>query len=264
MSTPTLQTVQQQFSEAILEESSLDGVLQKGIPAEKRVEIYRGNVVLSMIDALKDTFPTVYSVVGEGFFNRMMRLFTLKHPPASACLLDYGMGFPDFIADYKPADSLPYLKDSAELDWAHHQAYYQDDVKTLDPRALQSIEAEHLPSTTFKLHPTLHLIHSEFAIDKIWAESQKTEKGEADNDDQIFIDQPVWLLIYRTGRGVNMHHLCPGAFVMLQHLQASKTFQEAVCAALDEQSDFNVQEEMTRWLSGGVFSQAMLRGKHVG
>lgn len=263
MNSPRLGAIQKQFSDAIYHQSFMDGIVQKGIPSEDRIGVYRGNVMLSIIDALQHTFPTIYSVVGDAFFKIMMKEFITKHPPKTACLFDYGYAFPEFIRSYKPASSLPYLTGIAHLDWAHHQAYHHDDVPALDPRHLKNMDESAYIDLTLKLHPTVHLLHSKYAIDKIWQEGQKDDHDHADNDDRIYIDQPVWLLIYRKNYHVAMHHLCPGGFTMLKHMKAQKSLHESLESALQVEADFHFQEEMARWLAIGIFTKAISRGKDV-
>src|SRR5690349_7765390 len=84
-----------------------------GAPSEKRFSVYRNNVVVGLIDALKANFPAATRIVGEEFFRTMARAFVTRHPPVSPILLDYGAEFPDFVTGFEQAATLPYLADVA-------------------------------------------------------------------------------------------------------------------------------------------------------
>src|SRR5579872_1467679 len=71
-----------------------------GEPSAKRFAVYRNNVVVGLIEALKDAYPAVRRIVGEDFFRAMARAYAVREPPASPILLVYGAGFPDFIGGF--------------------------------------------------------------------------------------------------------------------------------------------------------------------
>ena len=47
----------------------------------RRFAVYRNNVLVSLVDALADTFPVVQELVGAAFFRAMARVFALANPP---------------------------------------------------------------------------------------------------------------------------------------------------------------------------------------
>ena len=80
-----------------------------GEPSPKRFAVYRNNVVVGLMEALKDAFPAVHRIVGADFFRAMARAYARVEPPRSPIMLDYGAGFPDFVRQFEPAAVLPYL-----------------------------------------------------------------------------------------------------------------------------------------------------------
>ena len=64
-----------------------------GDPA-RRFQVYRNNVVASLIDALADTFPVTLELVGDTFFRAMAGVFVRGCPPRSPILAFYGDDFP--------------------------------------------------------------------------------------------------------------------------------------------------------------------------
>ena len=53
----------------------------------RRFAVYRNNVMVSLIDALADTFPVVQQLVGEVFFRAMAGVFARQSPPRSSMVL---------------------------------------------------------------------------------------------------------------------------------------------------------------------------------
>ena len=131
-----------------------------GGPAPRRFAVYRNNVLVALGNALAGAFPAVGRIVGEEFFRAMARNYVLETPPTSPVLLDYGVTFPDFIAGFEPAASLPYLPDVARLERAWREAYHAADAKPLGPADLAGIPPEDLPDAVFSLHPSLRIVPS--------------------------------------------------------------------------------------------------------
>src|SRR4029077_18278227 len=71
--------------------------------AEKRYNVYRNNVTVSLIDALAAVFPATQHITGVDFFRAMTRFHIRATPPTSPLLFEYGRDFPDFIDSYEYA-----------------------------------------------------------------------------------------------------------------------------------------------------------------
>ena len=126
----SLREMQTEFKQAILQKKDASHlIVSDSIQPQHRLDVYRNNYRIGMKDALQVTFPVTARLVGEDFFRGMAQAFALQHPPAVACLAEYGGDFPAFIADFEAARSVPYLSDVALFEWmmneAAHQPYYQ-------------------------------------------------------------------------------------------------------------------------------------------
>ena len=83
--------MQQQFSQALfstneLEQEDLLNDIKGHSLAERtqRLNVYRNNVFVSLMEALGEIFPVCKQVVGDAFFNAMARQYVDRHPPRSA------------------------------------------------------------------------------------------------------------------------------------------------------------------------------------
>ncbi len=89
------------------------------------MQIHRNNIYSKLRRALQEAYPNIQRLVGEEFFTFIANQYVKYYPSCSYNLIDYGQFFPDFIQDYPSAQSLPYLKEVATLEWACHSAYYK-------------------------------------------------------------------------------------------------------------------------------------------
>src|SRR6516164_8103437 len=108
-----------------------DVVGPRGKAAVKRYNVYRNNVMVSLIDALAAIYPAVQRITGVEFFRAMARLYARAAPPESPLLFEYGRQFPAFIEAYKYAAQMPWLADIARLERAWLDAYHAADAAQL-------------------------------------------------------------------------------------------------------------------------------------
>jgi hypothetical protein len=166
-----LSEVQAGFAAALLDPaaSAPPGIVGPGgRRAGRRFAVYRNNVVSALGNAVAGSFPAVKRIVGEDFFRAMARAYVIAEPPASPVLLDYGATFPDFIARFAPAASLPYLPDVARIEWRWREAYHAEDAEPLPPAALSGVPETELPGLILGVHPSLRLVRSRWPALTVW------------------------------------------------------------------------------------------------
>ena len=113
--------IQGQFAKSLLDADLLPPAVLRapdGADAKQRFGVYRNNVVVSLVNALRAKFPATERIVGEDFFAAMARIFVATHPPRSKILHTYGDDFGGFIATFEPAAGIPYLADITRLEAA--------------------------------------------------------------------------------------------------------------------------------------------------
>jgi len=125
--------------------------------AVKRFNIYRNNITVSLIDALAAIFPATQRITGVEFFRAMARFHIQATPPLSPLLFEYGHEFPDFIARYEYAQSMPWLADVASLEraWLDALTPVFRRFEAKPPAEINEIYASFLAQTsTLKNEPT--------------------------------------------------------------------------------------------------------------
>lgn len=207
-----------------------------------RFAVYRNNVMVSLIDALADTYPVVQTLVGEAFFRAMARVFAGNNPPRSAVMAYYGRDFADFVAAFPPAASVPYLADVARLEMARVMAYHAADVVSIHPQVLQAALAdpEQLLSLQLVLHPSVHVIESSFAIFSVWAAHQGAVSTLA-----VDPDVAQTALVYREGLDVDTMEISAGAGTFVSTLLTGQTLAVAAQAASSMGPEFDLTNALT-------------------
>lgn len=207
-----------------------------GADPATRFAVYRNNVMVSLIDALADTYPVVQRLVGEDFFRAMARVFAQANPPRSAVMAYYGHDFAAFIETFPPAASVPYLADVARLEMARVMAFHAADDEPVHTDALQAALAdpEQLLSLRLVLHPSMHVITSTFSVFSIWVAHQaETSMPSVDPD----IAQAV--LVFRNELDVDTLELAAGGAAFVSALQTGQTLLDASGAASRDDAEFD-------------------------
>jgi len=166
-----------------------------GSDPARRFDVHRNNVVVSLVEALADTFPVVRRLVGAAFFAAMAGRYVREHPPASPVLAQHGDGFADWLAGHAPVQALPYLPDMARLEHARVLACHAADALPLahSQIAARLADPAGLPGSMAVLHPSCRVLWSRYAIHALWAAHQRDDDDWAPLD----IDHPGATLVLR-------------------------------------------------------------------
>jgi hypothetical protein len=242
--------VERDFAGAVLDADAAvpSGLTRRagGVPA-RRFGVYRNNVYVSLVDLVAGRFPVVARLVGEEFFRAMARVYVEREPPASAVLIHYGTSFADFIAGFAPAASVPYLADTAALEWAWHKAYHAADA---EPLALQELAgaAGRAGEAVLTLHPSLGVVRSSYPIVSIV--EAHAQSGEATT---IQLTDAEDALVARPRLEVEIRHLAPGGACFILALKQGHSIEQAASAALTEAPDFDLTANLA-----GLFASSVI------
>jgi hypothetical protein len=219
----------------------------RGKRAEKRYNVYRNNVTVSLIAALSSIFPAVERITGEDFFRAMARFHVRETPPASPLLFEYGRDFADFIDRYEHAQDMPWLSDVARIERAWLEAYHAADAPTLRPEALATIPPEELGDVTFQPHPATRLISSAYPAVTIFAMNRSGPVGRVEN-------RPEEGLITRIDDEVTVRYLPPGGAAFLGALLSGECLAAAVAAGLEAEPAFDLSGMIGEMIAAQAFS----------
>jgi Putative DNA-binding domain len=197
----------------------------------KRFAVYRNNVVSGLIDVLADTFSVTQTLVGDEFFRAMASLYVRNDPPRSRVLALYGKRLPDFIDEFEPAQSVPYLGDVARLEFARVRACHAADATPLDAAALSGALAGRSASEHAKLalHPSVSVLTSKFGVVSIWAAHQVDDVVDLS---QVSVWEPEQALVVRKDLDVLVVPLGAGAARFTAALLGGADYGDAARAGL--------------------------------
>src|SRR5262245_50676916 len=120
---------------------------------DRRLGVYRSNLVGSTTHALTAAYPVVAKVVGAEFFAAMAREFAKCVPSKDGDLNWFGVQLAEFLEGFAPVRELPYLPDLARLEWSVHRAHYAADVAPLDVIRLAGVAPAEQPGLRLLLNP---------------------------------------------------------------------------------------------------------------
>jgi Putative DNA-binding domain len=224
-----------------------------GKPADKRYNVYRNNVTVSLIDALAAVYPAVQRITGVDFFRAMARSHIRATPPGSPLLFEYGRDFPAFIEQYEYASSMPWLADTARIERAWLDAYHAADAEPLPPAALAAVPPEKLADLVFITHPATRVVRSHFSAVTIVA----TNRGN-NPVDRIDASTPEDALITRPNLDVFLRRLPPGGATFIESLMSGRSLGEAAASALEISSSFDIAANIAGMIEAGALTKIIL------
>lgn len=220
----------------------------KGSVDRKRFAVYRNNVHVGLVAALRSKFPVTQRLVGTDFFGAMARIYVGLHKPASPLLADYGTTFPQFIAEFEPARAVPFLADVARLEDAWTASYHSAEAEPLSAAVLAALPPDRLPSVRLRSHPATRLVASEYAIGSIWSANQ------LDTVVPVQPFAPEAVLVTRPHAEVTLRTISIADHCFCKALLEGSSIELAASVAWEAASAFDLPAALTGLVGAGVFA----------
>jgi hypothetical protein len=234
---PSLLEMQSRFAAALLARTGPPGMA-----------VYRGNVFGNWAQALSSAYPIVRKIVGEPFFDGLVREYARAHASVSGDLNEYGAQLAEFVATWPHTQDLPYLPDVARMEWLAHRAYYAADSTPFDFTKISDSKPEAL---TLRLVPSCALLASDWPLARIWMVHQDDYEGEIAANLNA---RPHRILVHRRRWRAQVRSLAPGDYRFLQAASQRKTLGEALEAAAAEDPRFDPALALAGWVDAGVIT----------
>ena len=212
---------------------------------DRRVAIYRANMMAAADKALSAAYPVIRQVVGDEFFHGLAREYQRATPSTSGDLNEFGAGFAEFVSGFEHTQSLPYLRDLARLEWAAHRAYGAADAPAWDAAVLGAVEPGAQADLRFEWSPGLAVVDSAWPIVRIWTIHQPGHAGEFSVD----WDRSETALVARDGFAVTVDECGDADAAFLVASLAGACLGEAATATLQQHAEFDLGALLGRALA---------------
>lgn len=215
-----------------------------GVPAGTRVArgdlvsrfaVYRNNVAVARIGAFRDLFPVCRRLVGDEFFDAVVRAHLAERPPTSPIVAEWGSDFPDWLAGHETTRAFEWLADVARLEATWTRAHHAAEARPMALERLGDFAPQALLAARATLHPSLGLVASSQPIGAIWAMHQGEGKPEP-----VAIVAPETVLVLRPEAEVLVEVIDPADAAWIAALAAGATLIEATEAALAVDRGFDL------------------------
>ncbi|MEL7093086.1 MAG: DNA-binding domain-containing protein [Pseudomonadota bacterium] len=245
---------QQEFRAALLDPDHAvpDGLIDgTGAPTVKRFNVYRNNVTVALIEALRTAFPVLRKLLGDANFDQLAPLYARAHPPKSPLMMHYGAELPGFLAGLEPLAHIPYLADVARLELGMRRSYHAADAPALAAERLAEVPPEALMHAVLQLAPAVQLIPSRWPLYDIWRYNTVNDAPKPQA-----VAQPV--LITRVEFDPAPHALTPAQAAWIAAKQGGADLQQAQDAAAEIDPGFDLTPLLGLLLAQGALTDITL------
>jgi hypothetical protein len=213
--------------------------------------VYRNTTPNALIEVLGAGYPVTAALLGDEAFAILALDFAKRHPPAHPVLLDYGAGFPHFLAA-EPwiAEELPYLPDVAEIERLRAEAHVAADAAVMDLADLARLGTEIWPSLRLPLHPAARFAWLRTPARTIWEAHQHELPGTI---------EPQWIaegaLVTRPRDAVATHPIDAPTHRFLAGLRVGETVVRAARAVASLYPDADICGLFSTLTQQGAFAK---------
>lgn len=222
------------------------------LSAKEHLAIYQSSIFGAKQKVLNEIYTVCNKLVGEEFFIAMINEYIPTTISRAPDIADYGADFSDFIADFQPAKSLPYLADVARLEWAWHRIFYARPLQEIDFQKLAECYQNSGDKIIFSLPLDSFLIFSPYPIHQIWEVNQNSYTG--DQTVLLPVNEKFYYLVWRKESEMRIDLLNDAEWQILNWIQANFTLSEISERMISELPHVNLEEVLPtmvskRWLA---------------
>jgi len=211
-----------------------------GVHPDKRLDIHLRHYAASLIAVLHDKFAACAWLAGPDLVSDAALAYVHAHPPAQPCIAEYGGDFPQFLASYGRAPTMPYVESFALLEWAVGQVSIAIDLPPLSWSDIARIGSERLIESALSLQPGLRYLRSAWGVDRLM-----TTYLSGTEPERFVLPESDTFIEVRGARGtVHLARLDGATFTFRRELVSGSSVGAAADRALELDSTFDPGEAL--------------------
>jgi hypothetical protein len=199
----------------------------------RRLRIYQNNTRASLTSTLLVVFPVTAQLVDERFFRYAANEFICFHPPTEPRLVRYGAAFPNFLRTFPGLAEVPFVAETARLEWAIAEAL---DSASLPPLPIGTLNGVEEATPDIVLQPSLRFVISHWPVLSIWSAHQE---GSTIEGLDMSAHRPERVALWRSGDTVRFSLLTGAQFSFRSSLKAGLGLDKAVSRAITHEPMFD-------------------------
>jgi hypothetical protein len=244
--------LQSRISQAILHRDSSDlaPVLATGAyDPLRRFNIYRNNTFASLTATLIAVFPVTLQLLGESYFRYVASAFIRDNPPQEARLVSYGGNFAGFLADFDDIRAMPFIAETARLEWMIAEAL---DAPALPGCTMDQLEDIGDAVPELFLQPSLRLVVCRWPALDIWSAHQAGGNVEALAK---LRRRPERIAVWRNSENIRFLVLDQPHFAFLHTLKGRSNLETAVSHVVARAPRFDLANAFAGLFADGLVAR---------
>jgi len=161
--------------------------------AAARVAVHVHGYPARIRESLRETFPAVAHILGDGSFAALADRYSTAVPAELRNLNLVGAALPAYLASDRVGVDLPFLPALAELEWAVDRCFHADLLPGFEPSTCSGWSLDDWARARIGFQPGLALVCAPWPLREL-RETQRCERSEIDVD---VADRHDNVLIYR-------------------------------------------------------------------
>lgn len=236
----------------------------------ERLEIYNRQYWFRLYDCFEEDFPGLLAILGRAKFDALTRAYLTECPSESFTLRNLGSRLETWLTQH-PEVIAPHTTlglDMVRLEWAHIEAFDEEERPRLGPEALAGIDED----STLRLQPYLRLLALSYPVDDLLLQVRNEDGSSASSANNASVarkrhhvrrvaalaPKPIWLAVHRLENTVWYKPLSPDEFALLSALRSGKPLGEALALASgslpEDQRPAFIEEAFATWSMLGWFT----------
>lgn len=219
-----------------------DFIVDDGIPAESRIQVYRNNAQEGFTKTLASSYPVIERLVGKACFRSLARQYMVRHPSRSGDLQSFGLWFPSYLEFCYGDGEFDYLADVARLEWACEEVRTAGLSGSLELDSLATVSESRYAELRFALSPAHRVVASRYPVLAVWRANQVD--GPEEGVDLGAGGERV--LVVRNRGDVELHPVSSAFAAFVLALGSGAPLGDACDLAAAESRQFNPSAALTQ------------------